>query len=572
MTDPAGLHKLAPIGLRVAVFMLGALFSSAAPLHGLAEPAAQVIEKAPAAARADNPATRLADELQAAARAGDPARMTALLAAGADANIADRQGATALLQATLSGCSPCLRLLVERGAKADTSSVDSLTPLAVAVAGGDAEAAAILLDAGADPNRKANGLPPLTLAVIGGHQQIVDLLLSSGADPRLKSDDGARPALIARLLGKDDLAERLGGTPEIAPRVNLLAAVRLNDAAGVAVALQQGADPNQRVPGGSPILVYGAAFSTSGVVSQLVDAGADVFARGPFQAVSIQAAFANPLYRERNKIARLLVEKLSSEQLRQLLQTTDAEGRSVLVSLAAHANEKGPDNALIWAISRLEQKEWLLDALNRPDSDGVTPLAAAVLANNPVAVNAFLEAGALPRPVGEGISLQDVARSRSAWAALAELPDDRRLRVLPNLQNGGAKEELQKQLIEWGYYDGPVDGSFGPASRAALAAFLNDREKELIAMAGLSDTGVDVREKPSTADVLLDLVYAQENCVWKVVHWAPKTPSDRTKFVGCVNPSSSAWNANGFGHVEYGDGRKELVFLGPDGSAQSASD
>ena len=511
------------------------------------------------------------DELRTAARAGETARIAALLDAGVNADAADEQGFTPLLEATLAGCSACARLLLEHGANADRTSADGLTALAAAVAGGNAEIAKILLDAGADPNRKSNGIPPLTLAAIAGHENIVELLLSSGADPQLKSDDGARPALIARLLGEDALADRLGGTPEIAPRVNLLAAVRLNDPEGVATALRQGADPNQKVPGGSPLLVFAAAFITSGVVSRLVDAGADVFARGPFEAAPVQAAFANPLYKERNRIAWLLAERLSGEELRQLLEITDAEGRSVLVTLAMQANEKGPANALTLAVSKIEQDRWLGEAINRPDRDGITPFAAAVLANNPVAVRAFIEAGATPQPISEGISLQDLARSRSAWDVLAELPDDRKLRTVPTVENGGAKEELQKQLLEWGYYDGPIDGSFGPASRAALTALLKEREKELIGMAGLSGARIRVEEKPLTDGAVLDLAYDQGNCLWRIVHWAPTTRSNRTRFVGCVKPTSSSWNANGFGHVEYGDGRRELILLGPEGWEQSAA-
>ena len=81
----------------------------------------------------------------------------------------------------------------------------AITPLAVAVKNHDREMITLLLEAGADPNRKSIGIPPLHLAMprafppgetinyyagIESCHAVINLLLEKGADINLPSDDG----------------------------------------------------------------------------------------------------------------------------------------------------------------------------------------------------------------------------------------------------------------------------------------------------------------------------------------------------------------------------------------------
>jgi ankyrin repeat protein len=86
------------------------------------------------------------------------------------------------------------------------------TALTASVKNGDVEAVKLLLKAGADPNRKSNGIPPLHFAapryrfvesetidyleVVNRYIAIIDLLLAYGADINLKADHNHITCLI----------------------------------------------------------------------------------------------------------------------------------------------------------------------------------------------------------------------------------------------------------------------------------------------------------------------------------------------------------------------------------------
>merc|ERR1740130_1307930 len=105
-----------------------------------------------------------------------------------------------------------LRELLQQGA-----AVDSVDPshghsaLTAAASSDQAEAAAVLLDAGADVNLAAqeNGVTPLAAAVIEGAAACVRHLLAKGADPELPDMDGFTPLMHAALHGRVDSAAAL---------------------------------------------------------------------------------------------------------------------------------------------------------------------------------------------------------------------------------------------------------------------------------------------------------------------------------------------------------------------------
>lgn len=107
-----------------------------------------------------------------------------LLAAGADPNIAEDDGSTALLKAAAVGHGAVVRLLLEGGADPNVGRGDDpITPLHYAAFGGFEEVVAALLAAGARLDAAdAEGSSPLRFALAqSNHARVAHALLQAGA-------------------------------------------------------------------------------------------------------------------------------------------------------------------------------------------------------------------------------------------------------------------------------------------------------------------------------------------------------------------------------------------------------
>ncbi len=148
-----------------------------------------------------------------AAALGRTERVEALLRARPElANAHAPDGFTALGLAAFFGQPDAVRLLLERGAMANTASRNGLkvTPLHSAVARRNVDAAKRLLSAGADPNaRQQGGYTPLHGAAAEGDVALARLLLQHGADARAESDKGETPLELARAKGHSAVFELL---------------------------------------------------------------------------------------------------------------------------------------------------------------------------------------------------------------------------------------------------------------------------------------------------------------------------------------------------------------------------
>ena len=75
------------------------------------------------------------------------------------------------------------------------------TPLHLVCSWGDAEAASVLVHAGADVNLCGEqGKTPLFSAVTGKSLKVIRILLDAHADPTIMDDDGITPAEFATIL------------------------------------------------------------------------------------------------------------------------------------------------------------------------------------------------------------------------------------------------------------------------------------------------------------------------------------------------------------------------------------
>ena len=130
--------------------------------------------------------------LMTAARTGKVAAVKALIAHGADVNFKESQrGQTALMWAAADGNTAVVEELIERGADKRAATKGGLTPLLFAVREGRIDVVRALLKSGADANEiwKAgrgtgvNGISAMVLAVANAHYELAAMLLDAGADP-----------------------------------------------------------------------------------------------------------------------------------------------------------------------------------------------------------------------------------------------------------------------------------------------------------------------------------------------------------------------------------------------------
>jgi ankyrin repeat protein len=120
-----------------------------------------------------------------------------LVQAGADVNLRQADGATALHWAAYYGDAGLALLLLEAGADASAANREGSTPMWLAASQGNTALISALIDAGADPNEKLPlGRRPLMLAARSGHVDAVRALLDHGADPNAKEEARGTTALM----------------------------------------------------------------------------------------------------------------------------------------------------------------------------------------------------------------------------------------------------------------------------------------------------------------------------------------------------------------------------------------
>src|SRR5688500_16261511 len=133
-----------------------------------------------------------------AAMDGDRAKLQQLVQSGADVNLAQGDGMTALHWAAEHGDSAMAATLLRSRANVKaTTRIGDYTPLHVAARNGSAAVVRMLLAAGSDARAvTSSGATSLHFAAGAGSAGAVSELLAKGADPNAKEKEDGQTALI----------------------------------------------------------------------------------------------------------------------------------------------------------------------------------------------------------------------------------------------------------------------------------------------------------------------------------------------------------------------------------------
>ncbi len=216
---------------------------------------------------------------------GDAGDVRLLLEQGADPNLRNDAGATALMWAVDD--LEKTRLLIDRGADVNARSEDSRTPLLIAAGHfGNTAVVRLLLDHGADLSAKspaANGFQTvLSEAARSGDEALLRMLIARGADVKsagvlaLVNANRSRCAKCLELLAAGvDRRTLLIASSLLSPP--------LGDASATPLLLDKGADAKLVEPKGNTLLMLAAGSDAMPVesVKALLARGADVNAKNP---------------------------------------------------------------------------------------------------------------------------------------------------------------------------------------------------------------------------------------------------------------------------------------------------
>jgi len=141
-----------------------------------------------------------------------------LINKGADVNLKDNEGKTALLWAA-SNSLPNAKILVENGAKVNIAANDGMTPFLQATLGISSgkvpfEICELLRKKGANINaalnkKNASGWTALHFAATNGDVELVKYLIKYGAKISKATSEGSTPLFLAKLEGNDEVVKIL---------------------------------------------------------------------------------------------------------------------------------------------------------------------------------------------------------------------------------------------------------------------------------------------------------------------------------------------------------------------------
>ncbi|GLA57796.1 hypothetical protein AtubIFM55763_003038 [Aspergillus tubingensis] len=260
-----------------------------------------------------------------------------------DVNQTNRHGTSGMYLAARWGYTEVVRKLLQLGADVNGPGYQYGSPLQAASFGGHIDIVKILLDRGvtAPPTEQGEYSSPLQAALASGHDDIAEILIDSG--PHLATQNQFTDALeTASFKGSTEIVEQLlagkagSFTPDIRPDP-LQVALFGGKARQAKRLLQSCTDVNEEKGYFVNALAAAIAGRKLALVQLVVDAGADLNARGRFGFPLRAATIANQL-----DIARYFLDKgvdpnLRDEELGDPLQAAASSGNlDMMLLLLSH--------------------------------------------------------------------------------------------------------------------------------------------------------------------------------------------------------------------------------------------
>ena len=188
--------------------MAGPLFDLTEPVNGMlvdtvAKVATAILHE-PSEKGADNPLSRAAD-------ANDLSTLKKLIDKGVNVNLPNRDGSTPLMLAAGRGNAEAAQMLLRAGADVNARQPGAMnSAIQYAAELGNGATVRTLLSAGAYVNQvDGSGWTPLMIAMLYGRPDVVEALLEGGANVNARSTTGWTALKEARKRGYNEIAQRL---------------------------------------------------------------------------------------------------------------------------------------------------------------------------------------------------------------------------------------------------------------------------------------------------------------------------------------------------------------------------
>ncbi|MEJ2171598.1 MAG: ankyrin repeat domain-containing protein [Woeseiaceae bacterium] len=238
-----------------------------------------------------------------AARNGDGRSVSNMIEQSVDVNALEADGTTALQWAAHHDDLDMANQLLAAGANADLANEYGVAPLHLACTNRSDAMVRVLLSAGADANAALwNGESALMRCARTGAATAVEALLAGGADPNSRESRKHQTALMwAAAEGHGDVTGILvKNGADIAARsvgnyTPLLYAARSGDLESALALLDAGADPNETAPEHGNTLLVAAASGHEPLSLLLLKSGADADVEDAYGITALHYSVANGL-------------------------------------------------------------------------------------------------------------------------------------------------------------------------------------------------------------------------------------------------------------------------------------